>query len=222
MNGLRVPVKRWVHLTLASGLKESEGKFHSPFFFFLFLFFFHFFFLFLFFYFYLFIFSFIFISWTLALQGILPCLRTSVPPGGAAGGNLYILIKGTGNGPSLLRLLTSFHGAHSSGRRIGIFQFPTQTGALPHRLCCFPKLSECGGQVFHPRCKGPLQGIALLKAGKGRSHRTQMLNDGSNQVPPSQCQARFSFMKYSVTSLTKAPREQGPRLTLQTFPVAGV
>ena len=112
------------------------------------------FFLFLFFNFYLFIFSFIFISWTLALQGILPCLCTSVPPGGAAGGNLYILIKGTGKGPSLLRLLTSFHGAHSSGRRIGFFQFPTQTGALPHRLCCFPKLSKCGGGGVPPRVQG--------------------------------------------------------------------
>ena len=40
-----------------------------------------------------------------------------------------------------------------------------------------------GGEAFHLGCKGPLQGSALLKAGKGRGHRTQILNDGSKSSP---------------------------------------
>lgn len=150
INGLRVPVKRSVHhLSLASELKESEGKFHSPFF------------------------------SSPRNPHLYACLQEE-----QLRLTSYILIKGTGNGLSFLRLLTSFHSAHSSGKRTGFFQFPTQTGGLHHGLCYFLKLSECGagggGEAFHPGCARVL---CQAVAGKGRGHRTQILNDGSKSSP---------------------------------------
>ena len=66
-----------------------------------------------------------------------------------------------------------------------------------------------GGEAFHLECKGPLQGSALLKAGKGRGHRTHGV------FPQGTVLYFIAFYKTNVNSWW--PHIQAPKLGINYY-----